>query len=166
MSGASVKVAVRVRPFNSREMSKESKCIIQMQGNTTSKSFTTMQGHTQHQKHMHTNLCWPVCSGKFGIPHMLPHGLPSRVLAENSRLSTLNSGRLGTNSLKENKRLTEWKSSSSVGACIPQESLCEKRWAGPYWETQGSPGLLMPPIHRGFIAKLFCFLIGYVHIMS
>ncbi|XP_029362773.1 kinesin-like protein KIF1B isoform X3 [Echeneis naucrates] len=35
MSGASVKVAVRVRPFNSREMSKESKCIIQMQGNTT-----------------------------------------------------------------------------------------------------------------------------------
>uniref|UniRef100_A0A672ZJ35 plus-end-directed kinesin ATPase n=1 Tax=Sphaeramia orbicularis TaxID=375764 RepID=A0A672ZJ35_9TELE len=35
MSGASVKVAVRVRPFNSRETSKESKCIIQMQGNTT-----------------------------------------------------------------------------------------------------------------------------------
>uniref|UniRef100_A0A667WW94 plus-end-directed kinesin ATPase n=1 Tax=Myripristis murdjan TaxID=586833 RepID=A0A667WW94_9TELE len=35
MSGASVKVAVRVRPFNSREMSKESKCIIQMQGNST-----------------------------------------------------------------------------------------------------------------------------------
>ncbi|XP_030589096.1 kinesin-like protein KIF1B isoform X6 [Archocentrus centrarchus] len=35
MSGASVKVAVRVRPFNSRELSKESKCIIQMQGNTT-----------------------------------------------------------------------------------------------------------------------------------
>ncbi|XP_072282960.1 kinesin-like protein KIF1B isoform X7 [Pyxicephalus adspersus] len=36
MSGASVKVAVRVRPFNSRELSKESKCIIQMQGNSTS----------------------------------------------------------------------------------------------------------------------------------
>ncbi|XP_028848827.1 kinesin-like protein KIF1B isoform X24 [Denticeps clupeoides] len=35
MSGASVKVAVRVRPFNSREMSKESKCIIQMLGNST-----------------------------------------------------------------------------------------------------------------------------------
>ncbi|XP_055748361.1 kinesin-like protein KIF1B isoform X13 [Salvelinus fontinalis] len=35
MSGASVKVAVRVRPFNSRETSKESKCIIQMQGNST-----------------------------------------------------------------------------------------------------------------------------------
>ncbi|XP_051996307.1 kinesin-like protein KIF1A [Xyrauchen texanus] len=35
MSGASVKVAVRVRPFNSREISKESKCIIQMSGNTT-----------------------------------------------------------------------------------------------------------------------------------
>ncbi|XP_037832880.1 kinesin-like protein KIF1B isoform X4 [Kryptolebias marmoratus] len=35
MSGASVKVAVRVRPFNTREISKESKCIIQMQGNTT-----------------------------------------------------------------------------------------------------------------------------------
>ncbi|XP_077439621.1 kinesin-like protein KIF1A isoform X7 [Vanacampus margaritifer] len=35
MAGASVKVAVRVRPFNSREMSKDSKCIIQMSGNTT-----------------------------------------------------------------------------------------------------------------------------------
>ncbi|KAM6441843.1 kinesin-like protein KIF1A isoform 12-T12 [Liasis olivaceus] len=35
MAGASVKVAVRVRPFNSREMSKDSKCIIQMTGNTT-----------------------------------------------------------------------------------------------------------------------------------
>uniref|UniRef100_A0A8C5I6L6 plus-end-directed kinesin ATPase n=1 Tax=Gouania willdenowi TaxID=441366 RepID=A0A8C5I6L6_GOUWI len=35
MSGASVKVAVRVRPFNTRETSKDSKCIIQMQGNTT-----------------------------------------------------------------------------------------------------------------------------------
>ncbi|XP_069466076.1 kinesin-like protein KIF1B isoform X4 [Ambystoma mexicanum] len=36
MSGASVKVAVRVRPFNTRETSKDSKCIIQMQGNSTS----------------------------------------------------------------------------------------------------------------------------------
>ncbi|KAM9751367.1 kinesin-like protein KIF1B isoform 5-T5 [Menidia menidia] len=35
MSGASVKVAVRVRPFNTRETSKDSKCIIQMQGSTT-----------------------------------------------------------------------------------------------------------------------------------
>uniref|UniRef100_A0A8C5CVZ4 Kinesin family member 1B n=1 Tax=Gadus morhua TaxID=8049 RepID=A0A8C5CVZ4_GADMO len=34
MSG-SVKVAVRVRPFNSREMGKDSKCIIHMQGNST-----------------------------------------------------------------------------------------------------------------------------------
>ncbi|XP_061776384.1 kinesin-like protein KIF1A isoform X5 [Nerophis ophidion] len=35
MAAASVKVAVRVRPFNSREMAKDSKCIIQMSGNTT-----------------------------------------------------------------------------------------------------------------------------------
>uniref|UniRef100_A0A3Q3AHJ3 plus-end-directed kinesin ATPase n=1 Tax=Kryptolebias marmoratus TaxID=37003 RepID=A0A3Q3AHJ3_KRYMA len=35
MAGASVKVAVRVRPFNSRETEKDSKCIIQMSGNTT-----------------------------------------------------------------------------------------------------------------------------------
>uniref|UniRef100_A0A8C9X2F9 plus-end-directed kinesin ATPase n=1 Tax=Sander lucioperca TaxID=283035 RepID=A0A8C9X2F9_SANLU len=35
MATASVKVAVRVRPFNSREMGKDSKCIIQMSGNTT-----------------------------------------------------------------------------------------------------------------------------------
>ncbi|XP_030631843.1 kinesin-like protein KIF1C [Chanos chanos] len=32
---ASVKVAVRVRPFNNREMSRDAKCVIQMQGNTT-----------------------------------------------------------------------------------------------------------------------------------
>ncbi|ROL44745.1 Kinesin-like protein KIF1A [Anabarilius grahami] len=42
MAGASVKVAVRVRPFNSREIGKDSKCIIQMSGNTTSEcSFKT-----------------------------------------------------------------------------------------------------------------------------
>uniref|UniRef100_A0A8C2ZWB5 plus-end-directed kinesin ATPase n=1 Tax=Cyclopterus lumpus TaxID=8103 RepID=A0A8C2ZWB5_CYCLU len=35
MAAASVKVAVRVRPFNSRETGKDSKCIIQMTGNTT-----------------------------------------------------------------------------------------------------------------------------------
>ncbi|XP_075773949.1 kinesin-like protein KIF1A isoform X2 [Pelodiscus sinensis] len=35
MAGASVKVAVRVRPFNSREMGRDSKCIIQMTGSTT-----------------------------------------------------------------------------------------------------------------------------------
>ncbi|XP_073437324.1 kinesin-like protein KIF1A isoform X5 [Dendrobates tinctorius] len=35
MAGASVKVAVRVRPFNSREIGKDSKCIIQMSGNIT-----------------------------------------------------------------------------------------------------------------------------------
>uniref|UniRef100_A0AAG5DMM8 Kinesin-like protein unc-104 n=1 Tax=Anopheles atroparvus TaxID=41427 RepID=A0AAG5DMM8_ANOAO len=32
---SSVKVAVRVRPFNSREIARESKCIIEMSGNTT-----------------------------------------------------------------------------------------------------------------------------------
>lgn len=35
---SSVKVAVRVRPFNNRERSKECKCIIQMSGNTTGKN--------------------------------------------------------------------------------------------------------------------------------
>ncbi|XP_044134428.1 kinesin-like protein KIF1C [Bufo gargarizans] len=35
MSGASVKVAVRVRPFNAREISHDAKCVIQMQGNST-----------------------------------------------------------------------------------------------------------------------------------
>lgn len=34
---SSVKVAVRVRPFNNREISHESKCIISMSGQTTSK---------------------------------------------------------------------------------------------------------------------------------
>lgn len=32
---SSVKVAVRVRPFNSREIGRESKCIIEMSGATT-----------------------------------------------------------------------------------------------------------------------------------
>ncbi|KAL0970777.1 hypothetical protein UPYG_G00247280 [Umbra pygmaea] len=35
MAGASVKVAVRVRPFNSRETSRDAKCVIQMLGNST-----------------------------------------------------------------------------------------------------------------------------------
>ncbi|XP_072232564.1 kinesin-like protein KIF1C [Leuresthes tenuis] len=35
MAGASVKVAVRVRPFNTRELGRNAKCVIQMQGNTT-----------------------------------------------------------------------------------------------------------------------------------
>lgn len=37
MAGASVKVAVRVRPFNLRETGRNAKCVIQMQGNTTCK---------------------------------------------------------------------------------------------------------------------------------
>lgn len=35
MAGASVKVAVRVRPFNARETSRDAKCVVSMQGNTT-----------------------------------------------------------------------------------------------------------------------------------
>lgn len=34
---SSVKVAVRVRPFNSREISRDCKCVIEMTDNTTSK---------------------------------------------------------------------------------------------------------------------------------
>lgn len=139
MSGASVKVAVRVRPFNSREMSKESKCIIQMQGNTTSKS-TNWHINTQNQTPCLESVQDCLLKGSLACHTCTLHGLPSGVLAGNSRMSKLNSGRLGTNSLKENKRLTEWNSSSSEGACcMPEESLCEKRWVGSYWETQGSP---------------------------
>ncbi|XP_020780541.2 kinesin-like protein KIF1C [Boleophthalmus pectinirostris] len=35
MAGSSVKVAVRVRPFNAREIARNAKCVIQMQGNST-----------------------------------------------------------------------------------------------------------------------------------
>lgn len=35
MAGASVKVAVRVRPFNARETSQDAKCVVSMQGSTT-----------------------------------------------------------------------------------------------------------------------------------
>ena len=34
---SSVKVAVRVRPFNSREINKNSKCVVTMEGNKTGK---------------------------------------------------------------------------------------------------------------------------------
>lgn len=51
MAGASVKVAVRVRPFNSREISKDSKCIIQMSGNTTSKYPTASEPQCFHDEH-------------------------------------------------------------------------------------------------------------------
>ncbi|KAK2505064.1 hypothetical protein MC885_004741 [Smutsia gigantea] len=43
MAGASVKVAVRVRPFNSREMSRDSKCIIQMSGSTTNINYASQK---------------------------------------------------------------------------------------------------------------------------
>lgn len=36
MASASVKVAVRVRPFNARETSRDARCVIQMQGKMTS----------------------------------------------------------------------------------------------------------------------------------
>lgn len=35
MAGASVKVAVRVRPFNARETSRDAQCVVSMQGSTT-----------------------------------------------------------------------------------------------------------------------------------
>jgi hypothetical protein len=37
---SSVKVAVRVRPFNNREITRDCTCIIEMGGNTTSKWFS------------------------------------------------------------------------------------------------------------------------------
>lgn len=43
---ASVKVAVRVRPFNSRETSCDAKCIIHMQGNTTCEYLCTHTTNT------------------------------------------------------------------------------------------------------------------------
>jgi len=38
---SSVKVAVRLRPFNTREMDMSSKCVISMQGKTTGKLAST-----------------------------------------------------------------------------------------------------------------------------
>ncbi|XP_036078706.1 kinesin-like protein KIF1C isoform X2 [Rousettus aegyptiacus] len=63
MAGASVKVAVRVRPFNARETSQDAKCVVSMQGSTTSiinpkqskdapKSFTFDYSYWSH-----TSLC-------------------------------------------------------------------------------------------------------------
>uniref|UniRef100_A0A8C2NG90 Kinesin motor domain-containing protein n=1 Tax=Capra hircus TaxID=9925 RepID=A0A8C2NG90_CAPHI len=65
MAGASVKVAVRVRPFNSREMSRESKCIIQIgvvsttivnpkQPKETPKSFSFDYSYWSHTSVSHS----------------------------------------------------------------------------------------------------------------
>ncbi|XP_039571241.1 kinesin-like protein KIF1C [Passer montanus] len=59
MAGASVKVAVRVRPFSARESGRQAKCVIQMRGNTTcitnpklpkdgTKSFTFDHSYWSH----------------------------------------------------------------------------------------------------------------------
>lgn len=83
MSGASVKVAVRVRPFNSREISKESKCIIQMQGNTTSKWPIGMHARPPTQTGGEKSiliLCRSSLQEHFGVSCMLLHVLPSGVL--------------------------------------------------------------------------------------
>lgn len=92
----------------------------------------------------------------FGVPGMLSRGLPLGFLAENSRMSKLNGGRLGTNSLKENKRLTEWNSSSSGGVSMPEETV----WETLSWFTLGGTlgvitqrGLPTPPIQLGFITQ-------------
>lgn len=54
MAGASVKVAVRVRPFNSRETGMDSKCIIQMSGNTTSEqNYVCLSQHVNLLRHYH-----------------------------------------------------------------------------------------------------------------
>ncbi len=42
MAAASVKVAVRVRPFNEREKLRNSKCIIDMQGKSTQVNFFSL----------------------------------------------------------------------------------------------------------------------------
>ena len=44
MSDTNVKVAVRVRPFNSREIARDAKLIIDMKGNTTYISDPSMPG--------------------------------------------------------------------------------------------------------------------------
>ena len=50
---SSVKVAVRVRPFNSREKAHASKCIIGMKGNSTSKYFQDfLQFHPWFSSHL------------------------------------------------------------------------------------------------------------------
>uniref|UniRef100_A0A3B3C4C7 Kinesin motor domain-containing protein n=1 Tax=Oryzias melastigma TaxID=30732 RepID=A0A3B3C4C7_ORYME len=64
MAGASVKVAVRVRPFNSREIGKESKCIIQMTGNTTTISHPKQAKDVKsfnfdYSYWSHTSVTWP-----------------------------------------------------------------------------------------------------------
>ena len=79
MAGASVKVAVRVRPFNSREMGKDSKCIIQMSGNTTSEYLPSLSlslslsvfAHTFHSLLMFMGLMWFIYIGGEMCP-MLP----------------------------------------------------------------------------------------------
>ena len=60
MAGASVKVAVRVRPFNARETSQDAKCVVSMQGNTTCECVPRgLAGHRQGRRAHHAGLsCW------------------------------------------------------------------------------------------------------------
>ncbi len=46
MSSSSVKVAVRVRPFNSREINRGAKCVIQMQDKSTCEFNINTQPHS------------------------------------------------------------------------------------------------------------------------
>lgn len=57
MASASVKVAVRVRPFNARETGRNAKCVIQMQGNTTCES----RAHTHVHVCTHTHTQYLLC---------------------------------------------------------------------------------------------------------
>ena len=44
---SSVKVAVRVRPFNSREITRSATCVIAMEGKTTCESLGETEGRIQ-----------------------------------------------------------------------------------------------------------------------
>lgn len=71
MAGASVKVAVRVRPFNMRETGRNAKCVIQMQGNTTCKDASVSTNTHTHFLSL-TAFTWHLRNSKYWLsPNMI-----------------------------------------------------------------------------------------------
>lgn len=91
MSGASVKVAVRVRPFNSREMNMEAKCIIHMQGNSTSKycTGTHTPGHARKTMHGLNSSRVYICAGLSGFGCLVYHTGSHMAFLQWSELGTV-----------------------------------------------------------------------------
>lgn len=160
MSGASVKVAVRVRPFNSREMNMEAKCIIHMQGNSTSKycTGTHTPGHARKTMHGLNSSRVYICAGLSGFGCLVYHTGSHMAFLQWSELGTVEWANWivdgwGQTVWKRIKGLQSESPSLKGPACLG--SLCVKCWVGSYWEANGSPAWpTKAPVHSYLSTQL------------